>query len=188
MRIYLLGFFILISQLSHSQTKETKHDTTKKVIYSDVVKLDSMNKYELYKRAVKWISKQGFTEVEEDPYGCKIIAKNKFTVYTDVSVLAKPNGNFTHNVMIEARDGRYKYVFSEFKYHYIKQNRDLKYVEVKGEKPIEDTKAPGWKKQWAKNKKQVNNKMEVYIKSLYNEMSYTAPVPVAKPDPKKEDW
>jgi hypothetical protein len=185
-RIGLLSFSLLISTFCFSQKKIATADTTKKVIFTDIVKVDSTNRFDLYKKAVKWVENQKFAVQEEDPYGGKITAKGKMTVYTDKGVLAKPNGEFAYDVMIDVKDGKYRYTFSNFIYTYIKMDRNYRYVPVKGSKPIEDGKAAGWKKQWGKDKVQVTDKINQYISSLKESMKYVAPVKlVEKP---KETW
>ena len=183
---YILACLFLFNQ-AVAQDKKSKKDTVAKTVYSEIVKVDSSNRYELFKKASKWVESQGFKIEEEDPYGGKIVAKNKFEVYTDKGVLAKPNGSFTHDVIIDIKEGKYRYTFSNFMYSYIKQDRTYKYVTVKGQKPMEENNAPGWKKQWGKNKMQVSNKINAYIVSLRETMKYVAPKPVAPPKP-KEEW
>lgn len=181
-------FLLLLLTLSFGQGFSQKNtDTTKKVVYSEVVLVDSTNRFDLYKKAVKWVENQKFEVEEEDPYGGKIVAKNRFEVYTDKGVLAKPNGDFTHNVKIEIKDGKYRYTFDQFYYRKYQQDRNLKYVPVKGTKPIEDTKAAGWKKQWGKNKMQVTNHVNSYIASLREAMKYVPPV-APEQKVKKDEW
>ncbi len=182
----IILFLCLITfSWSFAQTKD-KADTTEKVVFTDIVKVDSTSRFELYRKASKWAESQKFQIVEEDPYGGKIIAKNKITVYTDKGVLAKPNGEFNYDVVIDIKDGKYRYTFSNFVYTYIKMDRNYRYAPVKGKKPMEDGKAAGWKKQWGKNKMQVTNSVEGYISSLREAMKYVAPVKVA--EKQKETW
>ena len=184
-RFCLALMLFCISFTCFSQDKKGS-DTTQKVVFTEVVKVDSVNRFDLYLKAVKWVEKQKFEVVEEDQLGGKIIAKNSFIVYTDKGVLAKPNGDFTHDVVIELKDGRYRYTFSNFIYRQYKQDRNLKYVPVKGQKPIEDGKAAGWKKQWGKNKIQVTNKINDYISSLNNMLKYVPTVKIVEKP--KDDW
>lgn len=186
--MYRLCFTFLLSLISlvcFSQDKKGL-DTTKKVVFSEIVKVDSTNRFDLYLKAVKWVERQKFEVVEEDQLGGKIVAKNSFIVYTDKGVLAKPNGDFTHDIIIELKDGRYRYTFDNFIYRQYKQDRTLKYVPVKGQKPIEDSKAAGWKKQWGKNKIQVTNKINDYISSLNSALKYVPPVKIV--EKAKDDW
>ena len=184
-------FLLLFFQCSFAQSKKEPKDTVtvKKVLYSEIVRVDSSTRFELYKKAAKWIEGQAFEIIEEDPYSSKIIAKHSFIVYTDKGVLAKPNGDFSYDIVLEAKEGKYRYTFSNFVYRRYKQDRQdlLKYIPVKGKKPIEDTKAPGWKKQWIKDKMQVSSKIEAYIVSLNNAMKYMAPKAASAAKP-KEEW
>lgn len=187
MKKLLFILLILCINQAHAQKKKNPSDSTKKIIYSEIVKIDSTNRFELYRKAAKWIESQKFTILEEDQIAGKLLAKNKIVVYTDKSVLAKPNGEFNHDVLIEIKEGKYRYSFTNFVFTYYKQDRNMKYVPVKGKKPMEDTKAPGWKKQWARNKMQVTAEINNHIINLKEAMKYVAPKPVATPKA-KEEW
>src|SRR4051812_26231603 len=106
--LFLLSFSLLFLNHSFAQKTKASKDTTKKVIYSEIVKVDSSNRFELYQKASKWIEHQTFEVEEEDPMTGKITAKNRFEVYTDKGVLSKPNGDFTHDVIIDVKDGKYR--------------------------------------------------------------------------------
>lgn len=187
MKNFLLLLSLFTGIYAHAQYPKSNIDTTAKFTLTEVIKVDSLNRFELYKKAGKWIENQKFEVIEEDPIEGKFIARNKIIVYTDKSVLAKPNGDFHHDVLIEIKDGKYRYSFTNFVYRQYKLDRNLKYVPVKGKKPIEDTKAPGWSKQWSKNKLQVNNQVNEYIHSLKEAMKYVHPKPVITEKP-KDEW
>ena len=186
MKITTIIFFLLSFQL-FAQSKKASVDTTKKITFTEIIKVDSANRFELYKKAEKWVEQNKFEVVEVDPIEGKILAKDQVIVYTDRSVLAKPNGDFFYDIILEVKDGKYRYSFTNFVYRFYKQDRNLEYKPVKGSKPIEDTKAQGWKKQWSKNKMQVTAEVNNHIKTLKEAMSFVAPKPVAKPKP-KEEW
>ena len=184
-------FFFLLIEIGFAQTATVSKDTikTNKVTYSEIVKVDSTNRFDLYKKASKWVAQNKFEVIEEDALSGKILAKTSFIVYSEKGVLAKPNGDFTYDISIDTKEGKYRYTFTNFIFRRYKQDRQdlLKYVPEKGRKPIEDTKAPGWKKQWAKDKLQVNNRVNEHIVSLREAMKYIAPKPVEAPKP-KEEW
>lgn len=185
--VLLMSCSLFLFSATQAQNNKSKKDTVAKVIYSEIVKVDSANRFDLYKKAVQWVQKQKFEVKEEDALTGKVVAKNRFEVVTDKGVLAKPNGDFTHEVLIDVKDGKYRYTFTNFTYRQYKQDRNLKYVPVKGTKPIEESNAPGWKKQWGKNKMQVNQKVEGYIASLREAMKYV-PSAEAVPVKPKEEW
>ena len=174
-----------------AQTATPSKDTikTNKVTYSEIVKVDSTNRFDLYKKASKWVAQNKFEVIEEDVLGGKILAKTNFIVYSEKGVLAKPNGDFTYDITVDVKEGKYRYTFTNFVFRRYKQDRQdlLKYVPEKGRKPIEDTKASGWKKQWAKNKLQMNNRVNEHIVSLREAMKYIAPKPIEAAKP-KEEW
>lgn len=178
---------LLCAIFANAQIKKEPADTAK-IVFTEIVKVDSTNRFELFKKASTWIEGQKFEILEMDPIEGKLLAKDQIIVYTDKSVLAKPNGDFFYDIAIEIKEGKYRYTFSNFVYRYYKQDRYGKFVPVvKGSKPMEDTKAAGWKKQWGRNKLQVNNEVNGHINNLKNAMKYVAPKPVIAPKP-KEEW
>ncbi len=187
-QILFFSSFLLMANLL-AQNKKTTADSTTKVVYTDIVKVDSTNRFELYQKASKWIGSQSFTLVEENILEGKIMAKNSFDVFSEKGVLSKPNGVFTHDVSIDVKDGKYRYTFSNFLYRKYKQDRQdlLKYIPERSTKAIEDNKAPGWSKQWSKNKMQATDKINQYIISLRDAMKYVARKTAAPPKP-KEEW
>ncbi len=184
--LIFISFFVFQSAFAQS-SKDTI--TTKKVVYTEIVKVDSTNRFELYKKASRWVGRQKFDVIEEDALSGKIIAKNSFIVYSERGVLAKPNGDFTYDIFIDIKEGKYRYTFTNFVYRRYRQDRQdlLKYIPEKGKKPIEDTKAAGWKKQWNKDKLQVNNKVNEHIVSLNQAMKYVAQKSAETEKP-KEEW
>jgi hypothetical protein len=188
--IHILFFSFIINN-GFAQTGVPAKDTikTNKVNYSEIVKVDSTNRFDLYKKASKWVAQNKFEVIEEDPLGGKILAKTNFIVYSEKGVLAKPNGDFTYDIIIDLKEGKYRYSFTNFIFRRYKQDRQdlLKYIPEKSRKPIEDTKAPGWKKQWSRDKLQVNNRVNEHIASLREAMKYIAPKPIEAPKP-KEEW
>jgi hypothetical protein len=85
------------------------------VIYTEVVKVDSLNKKELYNRAKKWVvlkykSANDVIQLDDKEDGI-IIGKGNFGIkyYS-----RRPTIN--HTLQIETRDGRYKYTISSFIY------------------------------------------------------------------------
>ena len=189
-----MKYFVFLSSIllvvnGYAQGKKAAKDSVVKVVYSEIIKVDSSNRFDLFKRASKWVESQKFEVEEENALTGKISARNRFEVFSEKGVLAKPNGDFTHDFIIEVKDGKYRYTFTNFTYRKYKQDRQdlLKYIPEKSSKPIEDKSAPGWYKQWGKNKMQVSEKVNSYIVNLREAMKYVPPTVPAQQKP-KEEW
>ncbi len=92
-----------------------------KIIYSEVVTTQNqLNASTLYLNAEKWMTttflKGKNMIINEDKEKSVIVAKGTFPVKHRGLGKDVDSGNITYIVTIEARDGRYKYVFSDF-YH-----------------------------------------------------------------------
>jgi hypothetical protein len=91
------------------------------VKYTGVVKVDGVNKKELYSRAKKWVvlsykSANDVIQLDEKEDGI-IIGKGNFGInYYSRNPIIK------HTIQIEIKDGRYKYTVSNFIYSDIKDS------------------------------------------------------------------
>jgi uncharacterized protein (DUF2344 family) len=113
---HLLILFLLTSVCySQEKLKEILPIENDMVVYSDVVKVDSVGANGLYNRAKKWIAlryKSANNVIQLDNKEDKIlIGKGNFSInyYTRNPVIG-------HTIQIEAREGRYKYTISNFIY------------------------------------------------------------------------
>ena len=79
-----------------------------KIIYSEVVQIDSTSKVELYKRAKRWLSANYDFIVLDDIDKRELHARGgslKFIIHY----------NLWHEVTIQIKDGRFKYEFTNFR-------------------------------------------------------------------------
>ena len=113
---HLIIFFLLTSACySQEKTKEIPPLENGLIVYSDVVKVDSVSATELYNRAKKWIAlryKSANDVIQIDNKEDKIlIGKGNFNIkyYTRNPVIG-------HTIQIETREERYKYTISNFIY------------------------------------------------------------------------
>jgi len=100
-----------------------------------------------------------------------------FTVYKDFPVQS-PDVLITYNLTDSVKEGRYRYVANNFVYHYLKRNRYVKFVEVKGKsKPLEDPVFSGNQKLWDKHKEQTAEKIASVTEMLQAEMMFVPKEP-----------
>lgn len=93
---------------------------TNKITYSEVIKVDSVNKQELFSRAREWFAKAYKNSSKviqmEDKESGKIVGKALMQVYHKALGMSFESGYINYTISIYIKDGRYKYEFVDF-YH-----------------------------------------------------------------------
>jgi len=155
-------------------------DEAGKVTYTEVVKLDSSySSTLLFNNAMRWTKllrndNKKPVEVNEDIANGIVSGSHNFYVYQEtfkVGVLQKVNGLISYDFKIESRQGRYKYTFTNFIFHYYSIDRlnSYEYLTPKPNgktKKLEDPKAPGWGDTWRAHKASVRERMQQYTENL----------------------
>ena len=179
-------FFLLLIVLSaavvnaqNSSSKYPMNSETKLISYSKVVPMDSVDKNELYLRALSWANSnyKNPTDVirEKDANAGKIVCKHRFKITNPPNKegFEKDAGLVMYTLTIQVKDQRYKYELSEINW------KQLSYY------PIErwmDTSAPGYEKEYDHYLKQTD---EIVKKVIYNlESSMT----ISTKKVKKDEW
>lgn len=118
----IIAFTILtISAWGQKEAPKLPIDSiTGKITYTEVVKIDSMNKQELYSKAREWVAKKCNDSKDviqmDDKENGKIIIKALFTVYIKSLGYNLDYGQIHYTFSIFLKDGRYKYEINDF-YH-----------------------------------------------------------------------
>jgi len=112
---------LLVSIKCYSQTHLPIDSTTGKINYTEVVKVDSISKTELFSRAKMWFAK-AFVSSQDvvqnaDEANTVIFGKANFTGYTKALGMIFEQGIISFNLNIACKDGRYKYCFTDFVHH-----------------------------------------------------------------------
>jgi len=160
-----------------------------KIEISDVV-MDSLEKKELYALANTWFTSLSKTPglsvkaIRKDSIQGDITADLEFPVYYQTGVFQKVLGMVTYKLTVSVKDNKYRYVFTDFVLHQYKQDRYYKAVPTGMEKPLEDTEAKGWQKNWDRCKSSTNARVTSQIADLKAKMIPVAPVAARK----KLDW
>jgi len=93
---------------------------TNKITYSEVVKVDSVSKQELFSRAREWFAKAYKNSSKviqmEDKESGKIVGKALMQVYHKALGMTFESGYINYTISIYIKDGKYKYEFVDF-YH-----------------------------------------------------------------------
>ena len=166
-------------------------DTTGKVTYYEIVEAPTLKKELLYENALTWV--EALKGIEDkvvietaDILAGKIVAKNEFPLFSQTGVLKKLSGKISYQMTIEMKDNLYRYKFTDFVFHYYKQDRTYKIVATGKTKKLEDPKAAGWQKLWNKHRAQTAAKIQTDLTELKIQM-VTVPVSPAKEAEKKKE-
>jgi hypothetical protein len=165
-----------------------------KIEISEVVKIDSVKKVDLFQRMAVWINDIAsvdlqVTVVEKDSINGKMKCQLQFMVYSQTGVLKKVQGAVSYSLTCEVKDDKYRYVFTDFIYHYYGQNRNYQVVETGKKKLLEEPKATGWQKGWDHTKSVTRSKIVNQINSMKIAMETKKPAPVlTTTETKKTDW
>lgn len=163
--------------------------TTNRVTYYEVVKTDtSLHKSVLLLNAEKWTQKNlKVEEIKADSH--KIVCAGFMIMSESKGIMEKNSGRFSFDFIIEVKEGRYRYMFTNFVYnkYTIDKNGNKQYEH---KKHIEDAKAPGWNKLWNKHKATLDFRIRDLIADLKVQMNinpFMAPVEI-KIKQKSTDW
>jgi hypothetical protein len=153
-----------------------------KIAYYEVVEVDSMKKDLLYHNSIKWINhlKAYNHKIEttlSDSLTGKVMVENEFSVYSQSGILKKLVGKFTYSTVIEMKDNRYRYTFTDFVFHEYSPDRYHNILPTGKIRNLEEVKAVGSQKQWDKHRTLIANKIQQDIINLKSKMvEITAPV------------
>jgi hypothetical protein len=161
-----------------------------KIEISDVV-VDSLKKEDLYALASNWFNSLSKTPeltlraISKDSIQCDITAELEFPAYYQTGVFQKVLGMVTYKLTLSVKDNKYRYVYTDFVLHHYKQDRYYKSVPTGKVKPLEETEAKGWEKNWERCKSATNSKVMNQVADLKAKMiRVQTPVNTAK----KLDW
>lgn len=178
----------LISDAQHTVPEKGKL----KIELMKVMKADSLDKHLLFRNALKFVANlknldEQFELKLKDSVEGKLYGQSTFFVYAQAGILKKISGTITYQISIEVKDHKYRYCFTDFVFHYFKQDRYYKMVATGKTKMLEEQRAPGWQKLWAAHRATVINKMKANDKNI--ELTMAEDVrKVAKIVAKKIEW
>jgi hypothetical protein len=142
---------------------------------------------------VKWLKSltrdEGkLIDAAKDSVQGRVSADFEFPVYSQSGVFKKMNGTIRYRIVLEAKDGKYRYTFSDFIYSYYKQDRTYKMSPTGMTKMLEETEASGWKKLWTQHRKTVAHVVDEQIAALKTQIIERPTASEKKPSEKKIDW
>jgi hypothetical protein len=131
--MFTISAMVVLTLSSFSQTNVFPIDANGEIVYSGIVNVDSINSKELYVRAHTWFantfkSAQSVIQLDDKDAG-KIIGKGFIQVVTPFKAGIEGTIGFVGNVYftldIQTKDGKYKYVLSNFSYVHSNTNTEF---------------------------------------------------------------
>ena len=175
------------------KAQELPTDESGKIFFSEVIVADSFPKEKLYANSVRWLKslnkpEEKFTLLSTDSVLCKSNGLYEFQVFSQGGLLRKMVGSISCQLAVETKDNKYRYAFSEFIYHYYKEDRNYKLLKTGKTKPLEDKTAGGWQKLWDKHKQTTLDKINGMITSMKADLIKKESIPNEKIAKKKVEW
>lgn len=201
-------FFLLFASLCQAQLsvsfKKKKTETIKfqknengKIIFYEVVAADSIPRDTLWKNAMIWVKnalseKSDKITFENQLYGT-IEAETSMMLYVPSIITKMPHGKLTYKIILDIKDRKYRYTFTDFIFQYYQQDRkDFKYKPVKGSyRPLEKEKYPGYQTAWNNHKYTVKDHVDGQIANLKTEIikfTKLESATIEKPIIKTKEW
>ncbi len=164
------------------------------ITYSEVVQVEEAGKELLLTNAFNYLLSlvDNHKNLKKGPFinedSTEIHLPLAYTVYRDFPVHS-PHGVIKYEFTVSVKDGRYRYVATNFVFHYLERNRYGKFVEVKGKsKPLEEPFYKGSQKLWDRHKQQAGEKIRTFAESLHAEMFMLPEGPKEEIVKVNEDW
>jgi hypothetical protein len=192
-RLIIFAGLILMSHLVFCQY-DLPFNSSGKIEVAGIEKADSLKKDQIFQRASAWFASIGdknnkMTILERDSVNGKIMGQFKFIVYSQTGLLTKIQGAVSYTLSVEVKEFKYRFIATDFVYHYYAQNRNYEMVETGKKKMLEEKNASGWQKTWRHCKLATGEKVQGQINGIKMAMIVKKPVPsMAAVDPKKPDW
>ena len=159
---------------------------------SEVVVVEGFTGSTLFENGLQWIKTPGHIagrvfEIKSDSIAQSVSAKMEIKTFTQSGVFKKQTGTITYHFRMEMKDGKYRYMFSDFVFHYYAADRNLKLVDTQKTKRLEDKKAQGWQRTWNDHKQFAYETVKNQIESFSHAL--TAKPVIMEPIAKKEtEW
>ena len=152
--------------------------SAQKLTFTGVVEVDSISQDDLYKRGLIWFAKafvspNDVIQIKDQEQG--LIMAKAYTTYSPTRITqASAEGKVSYNFSIYFKEGRYKYVVTDFYYEPYKQGSGfMKPAILTEDKDCPDPvpMAVNWSNRvWADIKAQVRSDMKTLVVSMANGM------------------
>lgn len=149
-----------------------------RISFTEVIQVEGASSDELLNNATNYLESlmDDHKKLKKGPYlneeNSEVTLPLVFTVYRDFPVHS-PHGHIKYNLTVSTKDGRYRYLATDFTFHYLERNRYGKFIEVKGKsKILEDPVFKGNQKLWEQHKETTAQKILEVTERLRVEMLF----------------
>ena len=187
--IVLLGFFFNAS----SQSVEFPVDENGLYTFTEVVDLPGIKKELLLENGSAFMKEIKVLQsrkkhLEVDKAAFSITNKGSFYVYRLGSIKKAIDGAVEYDIILEIKDGKYRYTITNFIFNPYERNRYGTYEPVKGKYiALEANMTSLNQKEWEKHREVVFDKTTDLINNLYGSMIYSE-TKKSKKVKKEENW
>jgi len=164
------------------------------ITYSQVVKVEEVGKELLFSNTYAFLESlvDEHKRLKKGPYvnedSTEIYLPLAYTVYKDFPVHS-PHGVIKYQFKVSIKEGRYRYIATNFVFHYLERNRYGKFVEVKGKsKPLETQYFKGSQKLWDQHKLKTAEKVNTLAENLQAEIYWRPEGPKQEIVKVNESW
>lgn len=165
----LLTGLLVFFQTLQAQELLLPRNETGHIVFYEVVEADSFTQEELLDNARqfarKTLGKKKVKAIQTDSVSSLVVKDANFKVYKKV-ITQRMDGIIHYNFTLEAKEGKYRYFFSDFTFQPYERNRYGKFEPVSGKhKPLEED-FKGNKKDWEDHKESVATTLQSQIEEL----------------------
>ena len=177
MKITLFLTFLLI-QNAFAQKAVFPTDENGKYTFIEIVDLPEMKSERLFRNGQAFMDKIEFMDSKEnflavDENNNSIQTKGRFSVHNYGSIKKHIDGIVSYSILLEIKDGKYRYTITDFVFNPYERNRYGKFVPVNGKTtPLEVAPSKLNQKNWNQYRSEVYEKTFVLIQNLNKAMSY----------------
>ena len=192
--LLIITFLIATAPIYAQSVTNLPQDESGKITFAEVVQVEGATSQELYQNALSYLTslikdsrnlKKNSLETVENQ---ELYLPLQFTLYHEFPIKS-PHGVIKYHLNVSIKEGRYRYLATNFVFHYLKRNRYGKFAEVAGKsKALEDPFFKGNQKLWDQHKTTVADKLNGLAETLKAAMLMTDTAPEKEIVKVNSDW
>jgi hypothetical protein len=158
---------------------------------SNVVVAEGFSVAALFENGNNWLHAHGpipvrIFDLSIDSLQRSYTADMEINTYSQSGIFKKQTGTITYHFQLEIKEGKYRYAFSGFQFHYFATDRNFKVVDTRKTKQLEEETAAGWLRLWKLHKQEAYSIVQKQIDDLNKAMIFQPNIAVQKANPKIE--
>ena len=188
---YILFVVMLCAATLTSLGQDLPLDQYGKIDFEEIVKMNGYDRQQLLANARAWVNQTYDYNKKSIRFDSNVVvATGRFLVYVKGAFSPQTHGAIRYKVIINVKDDKYLYQFTEFVFEYYSMTAMNRYKYVPAptgkEKPLEDATFPGWEKPWEKDKQITYDRITKEIEDLKGAMFIKYTPQASKKDVEKK--